>query len=169
MKHARGFNLIELMVAIGLLGILLGWGVPAFRDLSRNNSVTVANNDLITSFNLARSEALRRNRPVTVCASGDGAACNEDTDWARGWIAFTDRGNPGEVDGDDQVLQVWQPANNLVLFNADAEFVQFLPTGMTGSSTTIEISWDGCHGQHSRRVGVIATGAITSGALDCPS
>lgn len=169
MKHVRGFNLIELMVAIALLAILLGWGVPTFRQITRNNSVTVANNDLVTSLNLARSEALRRNRPVSVCASGNGEDCNGDEDWAGGWIAFIDRGDPGEVDGDDQVLQVWQPANDLVLFNADAPFVQYLPTGMTGVTTTIEISWEGCSGQHSRRVAIIATGAITSEALDCPS
>src|SRR5689334_9314032 len=139
-RHDRGFSLIELMVAIVLLGTLLGWGIPTFREFTRNNSVTVANNDLVTSLNLARSEALRRNRPVTVCASADSETCNEDPDWAGGWIAFIDRGTAGEVDGDDEVLQVWQPANDMLLYQADSPFVQYLPTGMTGVANTIDIS-----------------------------
>lgn len=167
-RHSRGFNLLELMVAIAVLGILLGWGVPTFREFTRNNAVTVANNDLVTSLNLARSEALRRNRPVSVCPTADGEICGTDEEWNLGWMAFTDRGAAGEVDGDDVVLQVWQPSSGGLLFNAnDTAFIQYQSTGLTGVASTIAIFWDGCSGMRARQVAVIATGAITSEAQAC--
>ena len=58
-RRGLGFTLLELMVTIAVLGILLGLTVPTFREFSRNNSVTTAQNDLVTALNVARSEALR--------------------------------------------------------------------------------------------------------------
>ena len=168
-RHSRGFNLLVLMVTITLLGIVLGFGVPTFRQFTRNNTVVVANNDLITALNLARSEALRRNRPVSVCASIDKEVCEEDPDWTQGWIAFIDEGGPGELDGDDEILQVWQPASSDLIFDADSAFIQFQPTGMTGSASTFDIRWEGCIGDRARHVAVMATGAITGNAEDCLS
>lgn len=170
MKQAsRGFSVIELMVVVTILGLLLGLAVPTFRQFTRNNSVTSAQNDLVTSLNLARSEALRRNRPVSVCASEDGLTCGDDTEWADGWIAFTDRGTAGTLDGDDVVLQTWQGQSaDLVFFSDGDTFVQYLPTGMSAAAVTIDVSWTDCTGgPHKRRVDVMATGAVAGQIVDC--
>jgi type IV fimbrial biogenesis protein FimT len=166
-RNSRGFNLLELMVAITILGILLGISVPTFREFSRNNSVTAAQNDLVTTFSLARSEALRRNRPVSVCASADGAACGDETNWSSGWIAFTDRSVAGVVDGDDVTLQIWQSPNSNLAFSSASPFVQYLATGMSSAATTIEVSYTGCSGLHKRSVEVTVTGAVTSRKVTC--
>ena len=55
--NARGFTLIELMVALLVLGILLGIGVPSFRDAALSSRVTGYANDMVASVQLARSEA----------------------------------------------------------------------------------------------------------------
>ena len=93
--NSRGFTLIELMFGLTILAVLLALGVPSFRQLTQNNAVTAAHNDLVTSLQLGRSEALKRNRPVSICASADGKDCGADTDWHTCWIAFTDRGVAG--------------------------------------------------------------------------
>ena len=171
-KHSRGFTLIELMVAITVMAILLGLGVPAFREFTRNNRVTAAQNDLVTALNLARSESLKRNRPVTVCASTDGESCSGETEWGSGWIAFTDRGVAGELDPDDDdvLLQVWMLTNSSVLVSSEeSAFIQYLPTGMNASedTSTIDVAWEGCTGPHLRRVSISPTGSVSGTLADC--
>jgi type IV fimbrial biogenesis protein FimT len=102
-----GFTLIELMVTIFVLAILLGIGVPNFRDFIRNSRITGATNDIITDFNLARSEAVKRRVPVTLCkSSAEGDACdtNAGTPFTR-WIVFVDNSGNAVVDGSDEVLR----------------------------------------------------------------
>jgi len=82
----RGFTLIELMVAIMVLGILLGVAVPSFRDAALSSRLTAYANDLVASAQIARSEAIKRNAPVTLCASSNGTTCATSGGWQVGWI-----------------------------------------------------------------------------------
>ena len=43
---AHGFTLVEMIVTIGIVALLLGLAVPSFIELSRNNRMTGAANDL---------------------------------------------------------------------------------------------------------------------------
>lgn len=86
----RGFTLVELMVAIVVLAILLAIGVPSFRDAALSSRLTGYANDLVASSQLARSEAIKRNSAVLLCASKSGTACgiDADTGWEAGWIVL---------------------------------------------------------------------------------
>jgi len=87
-------------------------------------------NTLIATLNFARSEAIRQSRPVSVCASGDQASCNNG-DWNQGWIVFTDEGTAGIIDGADKVLlvdQLLDKTQNISL--GGRTYLQFQPTGI---------------------------------------
>ena len=75
-KQQKGFTLFELMMVVVVAGILLGLGVPSFREFQRNSAMTSAANDLITGLLAARAEAVKRQVPVTLCASPDPLAAN---------------------------------------------------------------------------------------------
>ena len=97
-----GFTLIEMMLAISVLAVLLAVGVPNFRDFVRNSRMTSAANDVLSDFNLARSEAVKRRVPVTLCKSQNGSACDTDnTDPFESWIIFVDDANPAAASGND--------------------------------------------------------------------
>ena len=99
-----GFTLLELMVTVALAAILLTVGVPSFSNFIKNGHLTTANNDLVTAFNIARSEAIKRGVRVTVCKSNDEASCTTSGNWDQGWIVFTDENNNGGYNSATETL-----------------------------------------------------------------
>jgi type IV fimbrial biogenesis protein FimT len=102
----RGFTLIELMVTIAVAALLLGLAAPSFRDLAIRNELSTYTNELISSINYARSEAVRSGKPVQICSSSDGESCSGV--WTDGWVTFVDADDDGALDTDkgDTVLKI---------------------------------------------------------------
>ena len=88
-RKQAGFTLIEIMITLGVAAIVLSFGVPKFQLMMQNNRISTSTNTLIGTFNLARSEAIKRGREITVRANGSPAQ------WKNGWEILDD--NSGEV------------------------------------------------------------------------
>lgn len=69
-RRSAGFTLMEMLVAIVIAAILITAAVPSFVDAIKNNATTGQANELVGLLKFARSEAIRRNRPVTVSIGG---------------------------------------------------------------------------------------------------
>jgi type IV fimbrial biogenesis protein FimT len=85
-----GFTLVEAMITITVMLVLMSVAVPSFRDASHRGQLRTAANDLVTSVHFARSEAIKRNAPVTMCTSSDGVNCSAQGGWQQGWIVRSD-------------------------------------------------------------------------------
>jgi type IV fimbrial biogenesis protein FimT len=70
-RKSQGMTLIEIMIALAILGLLLGMGVPAFTAFLANSKVRSAAEGLQTGLTLARSEAMRRNQTVEFVLTND--------------------------------------------------------------------------------------------------
>ena len=71
MKTQRGFTLIELMVAIAIVGIVLALAVPSFYNYMLVQRLKSVSAQLVTDINYARSEAVSRGTPVRIAFAQD--------------------------------------------------------------------------------------------------
>ena len=62
----RGLTLVELMIGLTVVAIVAAVGVPNFRNFVADQNRVIATNDLLSALHLARSEALKLSRHVTV-------------------------------------------------------------------------------------------------------
>lgn len=85
-RRPAGFTLVELLVTLAIAAILVTLAAPAMTSFLAEQAAAGNADELAATFRFARSEAIKRSASVTVCASTDGAACDQDGDWAAGWI-----------------------------------------------------------------------------------
>lgn len=126
-------------------GILLGIGVPNVMEFSRNASMTAAANDFVTAALQARTEAVKRQAPVTVCLSDNplvqppalptcapGSVFGSLT---RGWVVFVDENDNFDADG-ARVLTDGTDANGAI----DAGELVLSQYAAPGSSSSVRVS-----------------------------
>lgn len=95
----KGFTLLEVLVTISVVAVLIGVAVPSIDSFVQNNRLIAASNDLVSAMHIARSEAIKNNTRVTVCASSNGTTCATNGDWKDGWVVFLDGGGNGDTVG----------------------------------------------------------------------
>jgi type IV fimbrial biogenesis protein FimT len=77
----RGFTLIELMIAITLLGTLVALGLPALIGSIRNSQVRSVAESLQNGVRTAQAEAVRRNRQVVMSFTNSTPAPAASAPW----------------------------------------------------------------------------------------
>jgi type IV fimbrial biogenesis protein FimT len=148
--HSRGFTLIELIVVMTISAILVAAAIPSFVWMNARTRAANASNTLLSSFELARSEAIRRNMNVSVCRVVDptidppvcssaaiGAIAGDD--WGTGWVVFAKTsGLPtnGQFDAGDIVIKAEQLIGGanprvVVVSSAAPQFYSFGNNGMS--------------------------------------
>lgn len=132
---SRGFTLIELLVTLSVASILLSIAVPSYRVFVQDSLLVTQSNSFFSAMALAKSEAVKRNSPVTICSSTDGATCNGGAVWSNGWLVFADTNNDGSVDAGEpgeQIIRVGAPfAGGNVLNSNNGQRVTFAASGFT--------------------------------------
>jgi type IV fimbrial biogenesis protein FimT len=102
---ASGFTLVELMIALTLVGLLLLVALPGFRNWIAAYELRSTAEQLANSLMLARTEAIRRGHRVNLCKSTDRLRCADTGDWDRGWLLFADVDRDGQIGSDDVPLR----------------------------------------------------------------
>ncbi|MCC5862003.1 MAG: GspH/FimT family pseudopilin [Gammaproteobacteria bacterium] len=163
-RYGRGFTLLELMATITILAILLGIGIPSLTAFIQNSRVTSQANGLVSSFHLARSEAIKRGTPVSVTALAGG--------FGAGWCVHLGVGCGDPADAG--VLRVYPPMPRMdvgedaldVIF--DGRGARTTPAPGTDMVITLQPA-DCAAGQanRARRIEVTPTGRFSVTREDC--
>ena len=125
LRRATGYTLLELLVTVAVVAIIASLAVPSFQYMIGTQRVRSATSDLVVALNFARSEAVKRNRVVTVTPS---------VSWAGGWsVTFVDAG------GNTQTLQNHNGFDGLTMAGNTA--ISFRPDGRRNSgNVSVEIT-----------------------------
>ena len=144
-RNAAGFTLVELLVTIAVAAILLSIALPSFQGSLRSNRIATTSNELLTSLNLARSEAVRSAQGGGICASSNGTACSAA--WNDGWMVWTDNDGDGVFGDGDTVVRYSQHKPSVEV---------------TGSSASISFDRRGrVNGGAAQSIGVVPEGVVT--------
>jgi len=113
-KNNHGFTLIELIVTLAVFSVLVAIAAPSFNAFTDSSRRASEVNNISGALAYARSEAIKRNSTVSVCArtSTVGAeTCSAvANDWKYGWMIFDDTDSDGILDsGDETLLRLFGP------------------------------------------------------------
>lgn len=184
MKKENAFTLMELMVVIAIGAILVTIAVPSFINMMERNRVSAQARDVISAFNLARAEAITRGNTVSVCTSNNGTGCSGSTNWANGWIVFSelsvppnsavDGGNCNNVTTDDCIIRVWGATPGVVSLgqgpDIDNTIVTYMPDSRVAAVISVAVSPVNCAAGANKQktVSISATGQVTVTEGSCP-
>jgi type IV fimbrial biogenesis protein FimT len=126
----RGFTLIELMIVLAVAAVLLALAVPSMSQFTLSGKLRGYSNEIVASVILARSEAIKRNQAVRMCAANAAGDDCASGDWEGGWIVIT---------ADDEVLHRQQPITDgfKIISAVDELFFQPSGVGATTASFTV--------------------------------
>lgn len=137
-RRQRGLTLIELIVTLAIVAIVSTLGVPSFSTALKNSRLTTEVNRFVSHIQLARSEAVKRNRTATICRNGGQQSCGNSANasYHTGWLVYVDMsGRDDDYDpGDnDQLVQIGDAASSDITINSDQagnRWLSFAPNGM---------------------------------------
>lgn len=136
-RRAYGFTLIELMVAIGIAGVLMGIGIPGIKSLLNVQKMKSTTFDLVTTAMQARSEAIKWSG----ASSSSISIAAPSNDFSNGWcIVFTSTTTCSTSAPGDGVMQIIKPTGGVTYaYQGVAAPIIFTRTGRLAGGVAITL------------------------------
>jgi type IV fimbrial biogenesis protein FimT len=138
-RAVSGFTIIELMVAVALLGILASLAAPSFTEMFRRFRVDTAREEFMASVNLARGEAIRQGLPVVLRrTTGCGTVLADNQDWSCGWQVFADTDGNNTLNGAETAAQEAFVPPNVTVRKGNNTNPEFITIDRFGQVTQVD-------------------------------
>jgi len=142
-KDAPGFTLLEGIVGVAVAAVLCSLALPGFSELLRRQRSATAMHLISAQLAQARSTAISRGQPVTLCPTAGDGHCRADADWSRGWMLYLDPGSREQpLRGDHILRQLPEPLpRGVQLYSSSARArIRYQPDGRSaGSNLTLRV------------------------------
>lgn len=154
-SSASAFTLVELVVALAVLATLFALAVPSYARYLDEQRLLDQARRLSDGIMLARSEAVKRNGYVVICATTPGDGCGDARHWHEGWIVFEDTDGNAEQDPGDALMGIDPAAAAGVTIVGNRPVERYLRFDYMGQARlasgalqmgTIEVCKAGLHG-----------------------
>lgn len=137
-RYHMGFTLIELMVTVAVLAVFAAIAVPSMGNLIQSNRVQGAGDEILSQLQYARSEAVIRNRVVTV-ENTSGA----NGDWSKGIRIFASASRTPNTaynqttDGPPLREHAGFDQPGLSISSAATQYISFRPNGTLAAASEL--------------------------------
>lgn len=124
MRTPKGFSLIEALVAMSIVGILIGLAVPSFAQLVQAQQLDSATQAMLRSLAIARHEAIKRGLPLTLAA--------QEGEWSNGWFLFQDDNANGRYEPGEMLLRAFPPLPSSTRLTGNihvSSYIRYTPSG----------------------------------------
>ncbi|MFK8079798.1 MAG: GspH/FimT family pseudopilin [Granulosicoccus sp.] len=170
-----GFNLLELMLTLAIIAIVAVFAIPSMRGILSGSELSTTSNQLVFGLQSARSEAIKRITPVSLCPSADPEAalpaCGGT--YTQGWIVFIDENGDGVLDAPgDELIRSSEALSRAFSITPDMLFSDGVTFSISGVSINVagvpisgRISVSHAGEQEGRVISIAASGRISSSAL----
>jgi type IV fimbrial biogenesis protein FimT len=154
--NQQGHSLLDTMFALFVVALLCGVAASAMQGLQTSARLQTAAQELHSAVLTARTQALRLEKRVTLCAAatssadraamgGIGAAvrCHVSSDgpfgnvWRQGWLMFEDDNNNGIWDEGEVRLAQHETLHPTVSASGNATVNHFVSFGASGRSLAL--------------------------------
>lgn len=165
-KCCRGFTLIQLLAALGVVFLLIQQAMPDWRGAARQQQAMQLAQRFVVLLKRAKSEALLRHQPVYVCAANlklnrdlQGCLSSPRRDgswhvWEEGVLAFIDK--PGGRDAlYDSKEAMQQLATESALLHVSSRQFAVSASGRLGTAVHFRVKHGDGHCWQWRFVGDI--------------
>lgn len=130
-----GFTLLDLVIAIAILGVLMGIVIPTLKDAVARTQAASARSAITTTLFDALRHATVLGREIVVCPAS-ASQCAGGTDWSPGWIAFIDGDGNRLRSPDEQIVREQEklPAGVRLHGTIGRPRIVYQPNGGNGGS-----------------------------------
>jgi type IV fimbrial biogenesis protein FimT len=156
-----GFTLIELMVAVSVIGIVMAFSLPSFSTWIQDSKTRTIAESLQNGIRIAQVEAVNKGRQVaffvtTAQPSSSAAASTTGSNWGVRVVVPTQADADGYIQG-----AVLNGEGGSVVVTASAAEIRFNSIGRLTNSTSL-VTYDIANpkGERSLRVVVSSSGSV---------
>jgi len=146
--NASGYSLIETLFTLLVLAVLCSTVAFSFQGLQTRTYLLGASEELLNDILSARTEALRRERRVTLCVAAMDAsaqaslptACapsGSSAAWHQGWLMFEDTNSNGLWDEGEVLLQQRARMHLKVTATGNSTVTRYVSFGASGRSLSL--------------------------------